>query len=133
MKPLAHIIECQDAKASSTLRSSRAVPHPSTNRALRRLTSEVRRDPVHSTRYGRQRMQLLRAFKKTKLSFFMRDYKGKCCAEKKGFFEVFYAGFGVRNECARDSAGLRGHERAKFFNVTRTFFDAKINYCQKNH
>ena len=42
-------------KADSTLRSSRAVPHPSTNRALRRLTSEVRRDPVHSTRYGRQR------------------------------------------------------------------------------
>ena len=42
-------------KASSTLRSSRAVPHPSTNRALRRLTSEFGRDPVHSTRYGRQR------------------------------------------------------------------------------
>ena len=42
-------------KADTTLRSSRAVPHPSTNRALRRLTSEVRRDPVHSTRYGRQR------------------------------------------------------------------------------
>ena len=42
-------------KADSTLRSSRAVPHPSTNRALRRLTSEVGRDPVHSTRYGRQR------------------------------------------------------------------------------
>ena len=42
-------------KADSTLRSSRAVPHPSTNRALRRLTSEVRRDPVHSARYGRQR------------------------------------------------------------------------------
>ena len=42
-------------KADSTLRSSLAVPHPSTNRALRRLTSEVRRDPVHSTRYGRQR------------------------------------------------------------------------------
>ena len=41
-------------KADSTLRSSRAVPHPSTNRALRRLTSEFRRDPVHSTRYGRQ-------------------------------------------------------------------------------
>ena len=45
----------QERKADSTLRSSRAVPHPSTNRALRRLTSEVRRDPVHSTRYGRQR------------------------------------------------------------------------------
>ena len=42
-------------KAGGTLRSSRAVPHPSTNRALRRLTSEFGRDPVHSTRYGRQR------------------------------------------------------------------------------
>lgn len=42
-------------KADSTLRSSQAVPHPSTNRALCRLTSEVERDPVHSTRYGRQR------------------------------------------------------------------------------
>ena len=45
----------QTSKAGSTLRSSRAVPHPSTNRALRRLTSEVGRGPVHSTRYGRQR------------------------------------------------------------------------------
>ena len=43
------------AKADSTLRCSQAVPHPSTNRALCRLTSEVKRDPVHSTRYGRQR------------------------------------------------------------------------------
>ena len=43
------------SKADSTLRTSRAVPHPSTNRALCRLTSEVERDPVHSTRYGRQR------------------------------------------------------------------------------
>ena len=42
-------------KADSTLRASRAVPHPSTDRALCRLTSEVRRDPVYSTRYGRQR------------------------------------------------------------------------------
>ena len=46
------------AKADSTLRTSQAVPHPSTNRALRRLTSEVGRDPVHSTRYGRQRRLL---------------------------------------------------------------------------
>ena len=44
----------EEEKAGSTLRSSQAVPHPSTNRALRRLTSEVGRDPVHSTRYGRQ-------------------------------------------------------------------------------
>ena len=44
----------QNEKADSTLRSSQAVPHPSTNQALRRLTSEVGRAPVHSTRYGRQ-------------------------------------------------------------------------------
>jgi hypothetical protein len=43
-------------KADSTLRCSQAVPHPSTNRALSLLTSEVGRDPVHSTRYGRQRI-----------------------------------------------------------------------------
>ena len=47
--------EKRKRKADSTLRSSQAVPHPSTNRALCRLTSEVERDPVHSTRYGRQR------------------------------------------------------------------------------
>ena len=47
------------AKADSTLRCSQAVPHPSTNRALCRLTSEVKRDPVHSTRYGRQRHWIL--------------------------------------------------------------------------
>ena len=29
-------------------------PDPSTNQALSRLTSEVKRDPVHSTRHGRQ-------------------------------------------------------------------------------
>ena len=40
-------------KADSTLRY---VPNPSTNRALSRSTAEVRKDPVHSTRYGRQRM-----------------------------------------------------------------------------
>ena len=45
----------QAIKADSTLESSQAVPHPSTNRALCRLTSEVGRDPVHSTRYGRRR------------------------------------------------------------------------------
>jgi hypothetical protein len=52
---------CCAGKAGSTLRSSRAVPHPSTNRALRRLTSEVGRDPVHSTRYGRQRVPMYMA------------------------------------------------------------------------
>ena len=49
----------QKVKADSTLRTSQAVPHPSTIRALSRLTSEVRRDPVYSTRYGRQRRPLL--------------------------------------------------------------------------
>ena len=54
---LPSLAPCQTnwSKAGSTLRSSRAVPHPSTNRALRRLTSEVGSDPVYSTRYGRQR------------------------------------------------------------------------------
>ena len=45
----------RSTKADSTLRSSQAVPHPSSDRALRRLTSEVERDPAHSTWYGRQR------------------------------------------------------------------------------
>ena len=35
-------------KAVSTLRGSQAVPDPSTNRALPRLTSEFERDPVYS-------------------------------------------------------------------------------------
>ena len=42
-------------KADSTLGTSQAVPHPSTIRALCHLTSEVGRDPVYLTRYGRQR------------------------------------------------------------------------------
>ena len=52
--PVALVLQMHK-KADSTRRCSRAVPHPSTNRALRRLTSEVGRDPVHSTRYGRRR------------------------------------------------------------------------------
>ena len=51
----------KDEKADSTLRSSQAVPHPRTNRTLCCLTSEVRRDPVHSTRYGRQRHRGIRS------------------------------------------------------------------------
>ena len=58
-RPILPSIGSLEEKADSTLRSSRAVPHPSTNRALRRLTSEVGRDPVHSTRYGRQRNSYL--------------------------------------------------------------------------
>ena len=49
----------EESKADSTQRCSQAVPHPSTNRALCRLTSEVRRDPVYSTRYGRQRHRII--------------------------------------------------------------------------
>ena len=47
--------EAVQKKASSTPRDSQAVPHPSTNRALRCLTAEFGRDPVFSTRYGRWR------------------------------------------------------------------------------
>ena len=42
-------------KASSTLRTSQAVPHPSTDRAFGCLTSEFRWDRVCSTEYGRWR------------------------------------------------------------------------------
>ena len=44
-----------ERKADSTLRSSQAVLHTSIDRAPHCLTSEVKRDPVHSTRYGRRR------------------------------------------------------------------------------
>ena len=40
-------------KASGTRRASQAVPHPSTDRALRCLTSEFGWDRVHSSQYGR--------------------------------------------------------------------------------
>ena len=53
--PALDLCPCWIEEAGSTLRSSQAVPHPSTNRALCRLTSEVGRDPVCSTWYGRQR------------------------------------------------------------------------------
>ena len=47
------LVKVMSKKASSTLRTSRAVTHPSTIRALRCLTSEFGRDPVFSTQYGR--------------------------------------------------------------------------------
>ena len=50
---LYHYTEKKCKKASSTLRTSRAVTHPSTIRAFRRLTSEFGWDPVFSTQYGR--------------------------------------------------------------------------------
>ena len=50
-----HLAKMKKKKAGSTLKASQAIPHPSTNWALCRLTSEVKRDLVHSTRYGRQR------------------------------------------------------------------------------
>ena len=76
-----HIMQCMCArwfaKAGSTLRSSQAVPHPSTNRALRRLTSEVRRDPVHSTRYGRQRQRGNGAAEKRKSEIHIGSWKNQ--------------------------------------------------------
>ena len=52
-------------RANSTRRASRAVPHPSTDRAFRRLTSEFGWDRVYSTKYGRWRKQLLPAEQKS--------------------------------------------------------------------
>ena len=65
-------------KADSTLRASQAVPHPSTDRALCRLTSEVRRDPVHSTRYGRQRQSVFLAEEALERQGRRIGYKGTC-------------------------------------------------------
>ena len=62
-------INLADAKADSTLRSSLEVPQPSTNRALRWLTSEVGRDPVYSTRYGRQRGTIVSMLQAKKVEF----------------------------------------------------------------
>ena len=45
----------KNLKANSTLRTSQAVPHPSTDRALHRLTSEFGWDRVYSMQYGRWR------------------------------------------------------------------------------
>ena len=52
-------------KANSTLRASRAVPHPSTDRAFRRLTSEFGWDRVYSTKYGRWRNHFFRTAHKS--------------------------------------------------------------------
>ena len=45
----------QKRKKDTTPRCSRVVPHPSTERAQRTLTSEFGWDPVHCTWYGRIR------------------------------------------------------------------------------
>ena len=54
-------------RASSTQRTSQAVPHPSTDRALQRLASEFGRDPVYSLRYGRLRTSYCRTCAATDL------------------------------------------------------------------
>ena len=46
-------------KAHNTLRSSQAVPHPSTSRALQRLASEFEWDLAYSLWYGREQPKLL--------------------------------------------------------------------------
>ena len=51
----------KEKRADSTLGTSQAVPNPSTIRALCHLTSEVGRDPVYLTRYGRQQMKRISA------------------------------------------------------------------------
>ena len=54
-------------KASSTLRASQAVPHPSTDRALQRLTCKCGRDCVYSLGYGRWRRLVENRDKEDKL------------------------------------------------------------------
>ena len=50
---LVHLRLSCGKKVNGTRRASQAVPHPSTDRALRRLTSEFGWDRVYSTQYGR--------------------------------------------------------------------------------
>jgi len=47
---LGYTTKQEGAKADSSLRVSRAVPHPAANGALCRSTSEVEADPVHQTK-----------------------------------------------------------------------------------
>ena len=56
--PAVYFLE-MTTKASGTRRASQAVPHPSTSRALRCLTSEFGWDRVHSSQYGRWRKSML--------------------------------------------------------------------------
>ena len=57
LSPCANDSPPRTIQGHSTLRTSRSFLQPSTNQALCRLTSEV--EPVHSTRYGRQRPRSL--------------------------------------------------------------------------
>ena len=102
-------------KADSTLRTSQAVPHPSTNRALCRLTSEVERDPVHSTRYGRQRTS---SFHKSHLVTFDRQNivdtdvscQESCCHESS---PLVRRSFAARSPLGRRSSPIVAR-RARF-------------------
>ena len=62
-----------EKKASSTQRTSQAVPQLSTDRALQRLTSEFERDPVCSLRYGRWRHIVAISLPERSLTFDLRD------------------------------------------------------------
>ena len=48
-------VQCKNAKDAYNTRCSQAVSDPSTNRARRCLTWQIRRDAVFSTWYGRKR------------------------------------------------------------------------------
>ena len=86
-------------KADSTLRSSQAVPHPSTDRALRCLTSEVKRDPVHSTRYGRRRLEGRSSKLKTSQQLNCKKTKKQALGEcRPNLGRLIWAGAQVRPE-----------------------------------
>ena len=101
-----------DCKADSTLRSSQAVPHPSTNRALRRLTSEVGRDPVYSTWYGRRRQMAAMLLSRANL-----QERGGWCSDLHHFFVAKGAPDGIGETIERlmlCQAGL--HNLVQIFN-----------------
>ena len=91
-------------KADSTRRCSQAVPHPSTNQALRRLTSEVGRDPVYSTRYGRQR-EMCPEMRRTFVRRRCLEKSPKCSLSPHGTIIFIHC-----MQCAKGSHGIRHME-----------------------
>ena len=117
-------------KANSTLRASRAVPHPSTDRAFRRLTSEFGWDRVYSTKYGRWRKQLLPAEQKS-------GHKKKPSQKRKNFnwlMKCYPKGFATLGESAmlrrqvrRATGKPRGHRSPRKIDVTGKLTVASVS------
>ena len=101
-------------EAVITQRDSRGVPHRSTNRALRRLTSEFRWDPVHSTQY--ERRQTKHSSKYTQplpSSPHMLQTKTTQIQPTNPYFASYFASFaGLRQGCVHFALDTGGAKRS---------------------